>query len=132
MIKINKDTADIASTFQNDVLGSDKPVLIDFYADWCGPCQMIAPELEKLKEMANGEFEICKIDVDAAGELAGQFGVRSIPTLFVLCDGKVCATEMGFKSAEDLKEMIATATAGAANNSDCGCTGCGCGNKSAA
>lgn len=91
--------------FQN-ILDQDKPVLIDFYADWCGPCQALLPIVEKLSQKYDGKFLIRKVDVDQFRELAAKFQVRSIPALFVLKDGKVQESFIGYKSEAQLEEVI--------------------------
>ena len=80
-------------------------VLVDFYADWCGPCQMLAPLIEELDKKAN--ITILKIDVDEIGDLAREFRVMSIPTLMVFKDGKLQKREMGYMPLESLKRLIA-------------------------
>ena len=72
----------------NEIINQDKPVLLDFYADWCGPCQSLLPVVEKLADKYDGEFLIQKVNVDTFPDLAQQFKIRSIPALFVLKNGK--------------------------------------------
>lgn len=91
--------------FQKEVLESDKPVLIDFWAAWCGPCRMIAPTIEELAAEEK-DAKICKVNVDEEPELASQFKVMSIPTLVVVKDGKVVETAVGVKSKAALKQML--------------------------
>ena len=74
-------------TFEEEVLKSDIPVLVDFWAEWCGPCKMIAPILEELSTEYEGKIKIAKVDVDSNAEKAGQYGVRGIPTLLIFKDG---------------------------------------------
>ena len=76
-------------TWQTDVLGSDVPVLVDFWAEWCGPCKTIAPTLDELADETVGRLKVGKVDVDAERDLAGQFGIRSIPTLLIVQGGAV-------------------------------------------
>lgn len=81
--------------FEKEVIGNDKPILVDFYADWCGPCRMIAPVLEKI----GGEqtsFDVAKLNVDENQMLAAQYGVMSIPTMLVIKGGQVVDTFVGF------------------------------------
>ena len=83
------------ATFENEVIQSDLPVLVDFYADWCGPCKMIAPSIEKMSEKYEGKAKIFKLDVDANGPVAQTYRVMSIPTLLVFKGGKVVETIVG-------------------------------------
>ncbi|MBO7341842.1 MAG: thioredoxin [Clostridia bacterium] len=91
--------------FENEVLRADRPVLLDFYADWCGPCRMIAPVLDEIAA-EHPEYKICKVNVDAEGELAEKFGVMSIPTLFVLKNGEVVKTTRGAQPKARLLELF--------------------------
>ena len=75
--------------FSDEVLSADVPVLVDFWATWCGPCRMIAPIVEELSSEYEGKAKVCKLDVDTAQKTAAEFGIRSIPTLLIFKDGKV-------------------------------------------
>ena len=91
--------------FQQEVLESEKTVLLDFWAAWCGPCQMLLPTIEELAdEVSNAK--ICKINVDEQPELAAKFNVMTIPTLIVIKDGKVVSTSVGVKSKAEILKMI--------------------------
>jgi thioredoxin 1 len=88
-----------------EVKNSEKKVLIDFYADWCGPCQMIAPILEEI-DKENSEICVCKVNVDENGELAGAFGVQYIPYLVVIKDGAITHQSSGVKSKEQILDLF--------------------------
>jgi thioredoxin 1 len=88
-----------------EVVNSDKAVLIDFYADWCGPCKMLSPTIEEISR-ENGDIKVCKVDIDSDPELAQQFRVMSIPTLVAIKDGKVLKTVSGVRSKKDILGMF--------------------------
>lgn len=98
-IKFTKDN------FDTEALQSKVPVLIDFYADWCGPCRMVSPIVDQLAN-EGGNFKIGKVDVDASPEIAAKYGVMSIPTLVVLKDGKVAQQAVGARSKEQILKML--------------------------
>jgi thioredoxin 1 len=81
--------------FEAQVLQSDTPVLVDFWAEWCGPCKMIGPSLEEISNELSGKVKITKLNIDENPELAAQFGVRSIPTLMIFKDGEVADIKVG-------------------------------------
>lgn len=91
--------------FEEEVMKSDKPVLIDFYATWCGPCRMVSPIVDEIAEETS-DSKICKIDVDEEPELAQTFGISSIPTLVVIKDGKVANMSVGAKPKADILRML--------------------------
>ena len=92
--------------FEQEVLNSDVPVLIDFWAPWCGPCRMIAPVIEEIANESNGEFKVGKVNVDEEAELASAFQVVSIPMLAVVKDKKVINTAVGFSPKEEILELL--------------------------
>ncbi|WP_339339638.1 thioredoxin TrxA [uncultured Oceanicoccus sp.] len=94
------------ASFETDVLGADMPVLLDFWAEWCGPCKMIAPVLAEIATQYEGKLKVCKMDVDANTETAPKFGVRGIPTLMIFKNGNAEATKVGALSKTQLSEFI--------------------------
>ncbi len=91
--------------FKDKVLSSNKKVLVDFYADWCGPCKMLSPVIEKLSDEIDN-YDFYKINVDNAENISREYGVMSIPTLIVFESGKELKKSIGFKSASELKEFL--------------------------
>ncbi len=94
------------SNFESMVLTGDKPVLVDFWAPWCGPCRAISPVLEELASEYGDRVNVVKVNVDDNPRTAGQYGVRSIPTLLVIKDGKVRDTSIGMASKNQLADLI--------------------------
>ena len=98
-----------AANFENEVLNSDKPILLDFYADWCGPCKMLAPVVHEIAEENAGTLKVGKINVDEQMELAMRFQVSSIPMLVVFKDGKAVARSVGYRPKAEIAAMVESA-----------------------
>ena len=94
------------ANFDNEVLGSDIPVLVDFYADWCGPCKMMAPVVEQLAEEYDGKLKVGKCNIDEEEEIRARYGVMSIPTMKIFVKGEEAASMLGAMAKEALEEQI--------------------------
>jgi thioredoxin 1 len=99
-IKITK------NNFEQEVLNSKEPVILDFWASWCGPCRMVAPTLDEISEEMKGVARVGKINVDEESELASQFRIMSIPTLMVVKNGKISAQAVGVRPKKDILRML--------------------------
>ena len=94
------------ASFDSDVLQSDKPVLVDFWAEWCGPCRMIAPALEELAEELGEQVQIVKLDIDENPDAPTKYGVRGIPTMILFKNGQQAATQVGAMPKSAIKQWI--------------------------
>ena len=103
-------TAVTESTFEQEVLQSDKPVLVDFWAEWCGPCHAVSPVLDRIVEERNGELKLVKVNIDEEQELAMRFGVQSIPTMILFKDGQPAAATMGARPKGDIERQLGLAS----------------------
>ncbi len=93
------------ANFQSEVINSDKPVLVDFWAGWCGPCRMVAPILDEIAK-ENPDIKVAKVNVDEQQELAAQFGIMSIPTIIAFKDGEQMGKSVGVRSKQDLVKLV--------------------------
>lgn len=98
-------------SFESEVIGSNVPVIVDFWAQWCGPCKALAPVLEDVSQKYDGKVKFVKLDVDSNPSTPPKFGVRGIPTLILFKDGQVQATQVGLISKADLMQFIDSHTA---------------------
>ena len=94
------------TSFDTDVINADKPVLVDFWAEWCGPCKMIGPSLEELSEELGERVTITKINIDENPDAPGKYGVRGIPTMILFKDGQPAATKVGAAPKSQLKAWL--------------------------
>jgi thioredoxin 1 len=95
-----------AEDFEQVVLKADQPVLVDFYADWCGPCRMLAPTIEKLAEAYQGRAIVCKVNVDSLSSIAGQYGIQAIPAVLVFDQGKEVQRLIGVRSSSAYAKVL--------------------------
>lgn len=95
-----------AKKFTDEVINSNIPVLVDFWAPWCGPCQMLAPHLERLAKSYEKKLKVCKVNVDEAPDVATQYSVMSIPTLLIFKNGEIMEKRVGVMSVADLEKFI--------------------------
>ena len=95
-----------ADNFEQEVLKSDIPVLVDFWAVWCGPCQMLAPTIEELAKEYEGRVKVGKVNVDEQPELSRKYGIMSIPTLILFKDGQIAEQTMGVQPKESIEAML--------------------------
>ena len=93
-------------SFEDDVLKSDQPVLVDYWAEWCGPCKMIGPLVEEIAEEYGDKLKVTKLDIDSNNKTPMQYGIRGIPTLMIFRDGKVQATKVGALTKGQLKAFV--------------------------
>jgi len=94
------------SSFHDDVIASDKPVLVDFWAEWCGPCKMIGPALEEISDELDGQVTIAKLNIDEHPDAPAKYGVRGIPTMILFKNGEPAATKVGAAPKSQLKGWI--------------------------
>ena len=99
VLHVNKDN------FHNEVLNSEKPVLLDFFASWCGPCRMVGPILDEIAEERE-DIKVCKVDIDEQPELASRFRIMSVPTLMVLKDGNIVDQSVGARPKHQILAMV--------------------------
>ncbi len=99
MITITKDN------FENEIVKADKPVLVDFWASWCGPCRMLSPTIDEIAE-EHPEIKVCKINIDDEAELAIRHGVMSVPTLMIFKNGEIAQTAVGVRPKDEILDLL--------------------------
>ncbi len=99
------------NNFEQEVIKSETPVLVDFFATWCGPCRMLGPVLESVAQEFQGKAKIVKVDIDESPELAVQYGITAVPTLLVFSGGKAVQQAMGFQTQKQLAMLLNSVTA---------------------
>ena len=107
--RISMSTAVTESTFEQEVLSSDKPVLVDFWAEWCGPCHAVSPILDKIAEERPGEIKLVKVNIDEEQELAQRYGIMSIPTIMLFRDGEPAAAAIGAMPKGAIEQQLGLA-----------------------
>ncbi|MCR4956226.1 MAG: thioredoxin [Lachnospiraceae bacterium] len=95
-----------SDNFDAEVLKSDKPILVDFWAEWCGPCKMLSPVVDEVAEQSDGSFKVGKINVDENGDLARQYRVMSIPTLLLFKNGELAERSVGVITKEEILDLV--------------------------
>jgi thioredoxin 1 len=104
-----KTTSLNASNFDTTIAAADRPVLVDFYADWCGPCQMLSPIIDEIAAEQGDQAVVAKLNIEEAGSIASRFGITSIPALIVFKDGEPVARASGMQSKDAINQLIASA-----------------------
>ncbi len=97
------------SNFENEVLKSEVPVLVDFYAEWCGPCKMLAPLVDQIADERKGQVKVSKVDIDNNHALAAQYGIRAVPTMLIFSKGQVREQIVGMTTKKDLEAKLTSA-----------------------
>ena len=95
-----------SKNFEEEVLKSDLPVLVDFWASWCGPCKMMTPVVEQISKDMNGKAKVCKVNIDEEQNLAMEYGIMSIPTFLIFKDGKVVNSAVGVRDKQELINLL--------------------------